>query len=324
MIDDLKEAWVRDENERLIPTLAYLEPYLRNPKDTTEKYKLQIRKEVDSALQGLTDSPLQRQLFKTRIEQDHAGRLKEWNAPRQIPPSQTKDDSSLIYAPLKVKVELEEELEEIARKKKESQRIKDPRLLEIFKEYQDKINSQRPITDYQCKIETQPGKIVQCKPYRQSYASTLQVRERVAEFEKLDIIEESYSKRDSPIVCVPKKNGQIRMCVDFTEVNKITSKDHFVFPNTDDLIYDVGREKPKYFTTPDLTKGFHQMEPKRHSSPKNTRCNTNAYPLNGSMPPQCFNTYFTPFLERRSKPKKLSYTSMTSSYSLTISKNITR
>ena len=148
MIDDLKESWVRYENEQLIPTLACLEPYLRNPKDTTEKYKLQIRKEIDSALQGLTDSQLQRQLFKTQIEQDHAERLKEWNAPRQIPPSQTKDDSSPIYAPLKVKVELEEELEEIARKKKESQKIKDPRLLEIFKEYQDKINSQRPITDY--------------------------------------------------------------------------------------------------------------------------------------------------------------------------------
>ena len=50
------------------------------------------------------------------------------------------------------------------------------------------------------------------------------------------------------------------MCVDFTEVNKISPKDEFAFPNIEYLIQNVGHIKSRYFSTIDLAKGFHQIK----------------------------------------------------------------
>lgn len=43
------------------------------------------------------------------------------------------------------------------------------------------------------------------------------------------------------------------MCVNFTEVNKIT-------PNRDHLIQNVGHFKSRFFSTTDLAKEFHQID----------------------------------------------------------------
>lgn len=37
----------------------------------------------------------------------------------------------------------------------------------------------------------------------------------------------------SPLVIVPKKNGRWRVCIDYKELNKATSKDHFPLPFID-------------------------------------------------------------------------------------------
>lgn len=59
------------------------------------------------------------------------------------------------------------------------------------------------------------------------------------------MIEDSESHWSSSIVCVPKKDGRTRMCVDFIQVNKIMPKDDFVFPNIDRVIHNMGKIKPK-------------------------------------------------------------------------------
>ena len=45
----------------------------------------------------------------------------------------------------------------------------------------------------------------------------------------------------SNIVPVNKKNGQIRYCVDFRNLNKVCSKDEFPLPNMDLLIDSMAR-----------------------------------------------------------------------------------
>lgn len=50
------------------------------------------------------------------------------------------------------------------------------------------------------------------------------------------------------------------MCVDFTQFNKITPKIDSPFPNIERLIHTIGKKKPKYFTTIDLPKIFHQIK----------------------------------------------------------------
>jgi len=74
---------------------------------------------------------------------------------------------------------------------------------------------------------------------------------------KEGIIRESTSPYASPIVLVRKKDGNLRLCVDYRELNKITIKDNFPAPMIDD---HLDRLKGKrIFSCLDLQNGFHHI-----------------------------------------------------------------
>ena len=52
-----------------------------------------------------------------------------------------------------------------------------------------------------------------------------QLREQIDEWLAKDVIEPSMSPWNFPLVAVPKKNGKIRWCVDFRQLNDLTEKD---------------------------------------------------------------------------------------------------
>ena len=56
---------------------------------------------------------------------------------------------------------------------------------------------------------------------------------------------------------VSKPNGDIRLCTDYRELNKITEFDPYPIPRIDQILDDVC--KAKFITTLDLTKGFYQV-----------------------------------------------------------------
>jgi hypothetical protein len=73
----------------------------------------------------------------------------------------------------------------------------------------------------------------------------------------VDVIEKSKSPWSSPIVPVKKKDGTIRMCVDYRKLNTVTKPDRFPMPNISDQVF--GLYGMKFFTTLDLVRGYHQM-----------------------------------------------------------------
>ena len=79
-------------------------------------------------------------------------------------------------------------------------------------------------------------------------------------------VEPSSSPYSSGLVLVRKKDGGLRVCVDYRGINKDTVPDCFPIPRIDDLIDMVGRCKGKVFTTLDLMKGYHQI--RMHSESK--------------------------------------------------------
>ncbi|XP_076864257.1 uncharacterized protein LOC143516498 [Brachyhypopomus gauderio] len=74
---------------------------------------------------------------------------------------------------------------------------------------------------------------------------------------ELGVIEPSRSEWCSPVVLVPKKDGGLRFCVDFSKLNAVSAFDPYPMPRADELIERLGRAK--YLTTLDLSKGYWQV-----------------------------------------------------------------
>ena len=69
-------------------------------------------------------------------------------------------------------------------------------------------------------------------------------------------IRESFSAYSSPIVCVRKKDGAMRICVDYSALNAKTRPDAQPIPRIQDILDFLGGSK--WFTTLDMSKAYHQ------------------------------------------------------------------
>lgn len=80
----------------------------------------------------------------------------------------------------------------------------------------------------------------------------------VAKLLKAKVIRESKSPWASRVVPVKKKNGEIRMCIDFRKLNTVTLKDSYPLPRIDEIVDEMG--KACVFSTLDATSGYYHIE----------------------------------------------------------------
>lgn len=83
--------------------------------------------------------------------------------------------------------------------------------------------------------------------------------------ERLGVIERSDSAWSSPIVLVAKKDGTMRFCVDFRQVNAQTQFDAYPMPRLEELVERVGGAR--FITTLDLSKGYWQVPLAKEARP---------------------------------------------------------
>ena len=75
---------------------------------------------------------------------------------------------------------------------------------------------------------------------------------------KQGIIRESNSPYASPIVLVKKKSGELRLCLDFRELNKLVVRDRYPLPLIDDQLDSL--KNKRFFTKLDLQSAFHHVK----------------------------------------------------------------
>lgn len=93
--------------------------------------------------------------------------------------------------------------------------------------------------------------------YKQSLEELEATKKYVMEHLQKGFIEASQSPFASPILCVRKPNGDIRICVDYRKLNLITRKDSYPLPRIDELLSRPS--KAKIFTKLDIRAAFNRI-----------------------------------------------------------------
>ena len=104
------------------------------------------------------------------------------------------------------------------------------------------------------------------RPYRVSPMQRKQIDEEMEKMLKTNNIRKSVSPWAAPVILVPKPNGEVRLCIDFREVNAVTKKDSHPLPRIDDVLDRLNGAR--HFTTLDLMSGFWQIEMEETSKEK--------------------------------------------------------
>ncbi|GBG58627.1 hypothetical protein CBR_g27 [Chara braunii] len=134
----------------------------------------------------------------------------------------------------------------------------DPTIAKLLEEFKDLTESPtgvvpRPI---QHRIEIEPGsRTPKGAVYRMSPRELEELRKQLDELLEKGWIRPSSSPFGAPVLFVPKKEGELRMCIDYRGLNAITVKNAEPLPRIDDLLDRV--QGCKYFFKIDLKSGYH-------------------------------------------------------------------
>jgi transposase InsO family protein len=109
------------------------------------------------------------------------------------------------------------------------------------------------------KIDTGNDRPVTQRFYRAAPKIRQEIDNQVEELLRHGLIEPSTSEWRSPVVMVKKKNGELRMAIDYRKLNKITKKTNYPLPRLADVWDAIGEADATVFSTIDLKCGFWQM-----------------------------------------------------------------
>lgn len=106
-------------------------------------------------------------------------------------------------------------------------------------------------------IDTGDTTPIMLKRRRQAQIEDGIVEENVDKMLKAGVIEEGDGAWGFPVVLVRKKDGEVRFCVDYRALNKVTKKDVYPLPRIDETLEALGGAL--LFSTLDLTAGYWQI-----------------------------------------------------------------
>ena len=107
-------------------------------------------------------------------------------------------------------------------------------------------------------IELEEGvQAVITTPYWHPKAYKDEIEKAIRELLEMGHIQPSSSPFASSVVLVKKKDGTMRMCIDYRTLNKKTIKNRYPIPWIDELMDEL--RGAKYFSKIDLRSGYHQI-----------------------------------------------------------------
>jgi hypothetical protein len=137
---------------------------------------------------------------------------------------------------------------------------------DVFSSDYSGLPSQREVEfGIECVPNTNP---ISKAPYRMALSKLKELKEQLQELLDKGFIRPSISLWGAPALFVKKKDGSMRMCINYRELNKVTIKNRYPLSRIDDLLDQL--QGARVFSKVDLRSGYHQVRVKEEDIPKTT------------------------------------------------------
>ncbi|KAL0556889.1 hypothetical protein IC582_005406 [Cucumis melo] len=124
--------------------------------------------------------------------------------------------------------------------------------------FPDELPGLPPPREVDFAIELEPGTApISRAPYRMAPAELKELKVQLQELLDKGFIRPIMSPWGAPVLFVKKKDGSMRLCIDYRELNKVTVKNRYPLPRIDDLFDQL--QGATVFSKIDLRSGYHQL-----------------------------------------------------------------
>ncbi|KAJ9556411.1 hypothetical protein OSB04_011025 [Centaurea solstitialis] len=146
--------------------------------------------------------------------------------------------------------------------------VKDVEVVRDYPEvFPEDLVSLPPDREIEFRIDLVPGATPIAKaPYRLAPSELKEMLAQLQELLDKGFIRPSTSPWGALVLFVKKKDGTMRMCIDYRELNKVTVKNKYPLPRIDDLFDQL--QGAKFFSKIDLRSGYHQLKVREEDIPK--------------------------------------------------------
>jgi hypothetical protein len=142
-----------------------------------------------------------------------------------------------------------------------------PVVCEYLDVFLDELPGMPPDRDVEFVIELQPGTApISKRPYRMPPKELTELKTQLQELLDKGYIRSSSSPWGCPALFVKKKDGSLRMCVDYQPLIAVTIKNKYPLPRIDVLFDQLAGAR--VFSKIDLRSGYHQIKIRPCDIPK--------------------------------------------------------
>ena len=124
--------------------------------------------------------------------------------------------------------------------------------------FREELPGLPPHREIEFAIDVVPGATpASITPYRMAPLELKELKLQLQELLEKGFIRPSVSPWGAPMLFVKKKDGTLRLCIDYRQLNKLTVKNKYPLPRIDDLFDQL--KGASIFSKIDLRSGYHQL-----------------------------------------------------------------